>query len=167
MGHACIKVALSPILLLAASMSFGQAAPLVISYSPMPKAGQPFQVNVTTGPCDSIDDGFLGTPTFELVGGVLRLTTIGFVNNSLPCNYIARTATFNAPAIPAGNYTLEIYYRFAAIEPPQVTLRQTALLGVGPGAPGAPVPVLGFRFTVLLAMGMGIVALAVLAPRAR
>lgn len=133
--------------------------PLIVEYVPAPVAGQPFQIRITTSPCDSTQESApVSVPRFVQTGNVLRLTTVGNQNFSPFCLEPVRTAVFNAPPLPAGNYTLEIHYQHPTIEPPLLRLRQSVPLSVSLGNVGSPVPAGGMAGAVILVLSLGAIA---------
>jgi len=128
--------------------------PLQISYSPQPTAGEPFQILIVNTPCDGIFENFEFPPRFEIEGNVLKLTTPGVTAGFPGCLYPIQSHAFQAPALPAGSFTLEVYYQHPTIMPPWIMLRQAAPLFVQ-GAIGAnAVPVGGIWSTLALALAL-------------
>ncbi len=98
-------------------------------------------------------------------GSVLRLTTVGLRYSPPLCNNPVETLSFNAPGVPAGNYTFEIHYQHPTVMPPVVTFRQSAPLVVGAGVPPVAVSSLNIWASAMLATMLVLVALASTASR--
>jgi len=156
---------LAVLLCAAAGHASAQSPQLTIQYVPSPVANQPFEVRITTTLCDFVDEGFLAPPRFEVQGSVLRLTTVGLRYFPPSCNNPLETLSFNAPGIPAGNYTFEIYYQHPTVMPLVVTFRQSAPLVVGAGVPPVAVSSLNIWASAMLATILFFAALASTASR--
>ena len=118
---------------------------------PTPVAGQPISMQIFGGDCDVFEDGPTDTDVTR-VGQEVRITIDGFhADDPILCFDDAGTWTYPIGALPAGNYTLELIFRYAYPGGPILQSLGTVAFTVA-AAQATPVPVAGRSGLAILAL---------------
>jgi hypothetical protein len=126
----------------------------------VPTAGQPFQVLVDSGPCESY---FVGNPsgTFDYGGVTLQGTTIEVrfgASEDLTCNIPPAVSNQTVSGLPAGTYTLTLTLQ--SFPPPAVEFPgESITLQVAPGSAGNAVAAIPIWNTGIAAILVALIAM--------